>query len=370
MATFDHDSGDLLYAAGLAIALSAACGDDSASAGTEASTGSSTNASTGECVEFGRQHCLPTDSSGNSSFTGPGEGTTLSLDSSGSSSSEGGEESTGEPVPVDCENLQALPIGYSVLGSPTASEDFVFGPNGNLVNVADGGNLLRAPHGGVSTLWFPGVGVDASGTAMLTNGDVVFADSGANTVVHVDGAGSTQTIAAGVAYPNGLTVDMNDNVYVAENSGGRVLRINPTTLSVETVAEGLFSPNGLAFDSTYENLYIGSFGGGTVHRFNVATGTTSLFASGIGDGGLDGVIVDACGNVYVTDFGPATIYRLNGVDIELVVDLSADAFWIPNLHFGSGVGGWDETLLYVMDRGANQVYVLDLGVRGVDLPHL
>ncbi len=365
-------SGHVAWALTLVVGI--ACGDDSAVMDTEgeSSGGSSTTSPPlGECRSF-RAHCLGVDDDGPGvSTTGPGTAdATVTLD--GAESSSGGqEETTGPDVPADCDNLEPLPVTYTIVSGPSASEDFVFDALGNLVNVADGGNLLRAPYAMPSQLWFPGVGVSAAGTAMLSNGDVVFNDAGANQVIHVDQMGSTTVIAAGVSYPNGLTVDMNDQVYVSENSGERVLRIDPFTLEVVTVSIGLFSPNGLGFDKTYENLYIGSFGGGTVHRLNIETGVTELFASGIGGGGLDGVVVDECDNVYVTDFGPGTIYRLTqDGQIQFVVDLGGETSWIPNLHFGSGIGGWDDSLLYVMDRGQNRTFVLDLGVKGIPLPHL
>lgn len=269
--------------------------------------------------------------------------------------------------PVDCEALAPLPIGFVAVPGAASSEDFVFDDSGHLVNVANAGDLLQAQYGGPSMLLFPGVSAGgAAGTGMRSNGDVVFNSGGQ--VRRVTIAGSVDVIAAGLSYPNGLAVGMNDRVYVAEQSGGRVVEIDPDTLAVDVVADNLVSPNGLAFDRSYENLYVGSFGGGTVHRINLVTGMVDLYASNIGSLGLDGIVVDACDNVYVTDFGPGIVYRVEGQTHEIVVQLPAS--WIPNMHFGSGVGGWDSWRLYVMELGGNQVYELDLGVPGIPLPQL
>ncbi len=279
----------------------------------------------------------------------------------------GSGTTTGELPEPECDNILPLPVPFVTISGPTSSEDFVLDADGYLLNVANGGDLLRAMYGAPSMLVFPGVGAGfASGTAMLSNGDVVF--NGNNQVRRVASDGSVEILAAGLSYPNGLTVDMMDNVYVAENSGARVVRVDPVSLSVEVVADGLNNPNGLAFDRTYENLFIGSFGGGTVTRVNIASGAVDVYASNIGTGALDGVIVDDCDNVYVTDFGPGVVYRVLGTDHELVANLPSG--WIPNMHFGSGFGGWDEGKLYVMDIGGNQLYELDLGVKGIPLPHL
>jgi len=373
----------ILLAASAGFALSA-CGDDAGGDG-----GSSTSGATDDTVgsvsaddaptptapntsgadgTTGSDDDTPTAATGDTGGTDTGDtdtgGTGSSDDGDSSEDGDSDEGSTGEPA--DCDNLVPLPIGYQTVSGPSSSEDFVLDADGYLVNL-DNGNLVHATYGNASTLLFPGVGAGfASGTAMLSNGDVVF--NASSQVTRVFGDGGTQVLASGLSYPNGLTVDMDDYVYVAENSGARVVRIDPQTLDVVVMADGLNSPNGLAFDYTYENLYVGSFGGGTVHRINIASGEVDLFASDIGTGGLDGVIVDACDNVYVTDFGPGIVYKVDGLDHELVVDLPTG--WIPNMHFGSGAGGWDSQRLYVMDIGGDQQYELDLGVGGIPLPHL
>lgn len=68
-------------------------------------------------------------------------------------------------------------------------------------------------------------------------------------------------------------------------------------------------------------------------------------------GGLDGLNVDECGNVYVTEYVQGYVYRfpVGGGVPELVAELPSS--WIPNLHWGNGVGGWETDVLYVIDRG-------------------
>lgn len=81
-------------------------------------------------------------------------------------------------------------------------------------------------------------------------------------------------------------------------------------------------------------------------------------------GGLDGVSADVCGNVYVTEFVLGEIWRFppTGGAAERVVTL--DSEWIPNLHWGNGVGGWATDRLYVMDRENAGVFELFVGVEG------
>lgn len=87
-------------------------------------------------------------------------------------------------------------------------------------------------------------------------------------------------------------------------------------------------------------------------------------------GGLDGLDVDECGNVYVTEYVTGVVYRVpeGGGTAEELFTLESE--WIPNLHWGSGAGGWDADRLYVMDRMTNGMYEVDVGVGGRPVPHL
>jgi len=89
-------------------------------------------------------------------------------------------------------------------------------------------------------------------------------------------------------------------------------------------------------------------------------------------GGLDGLNVDECGNVYVTEYVEGLVWMFptseSGAQAELVASLPS--YWIPNLHWGNGVGGWETDVLYVAERGYGgggagaSVFELDVVVGG------
>jgi len=87
-------------------------------------------------------------------------------------------------------------------------------------------------------------------------------------------------------------------------------------------------------------------------------------------GGLDGMAADVCGNVYVTEYVMGYIWRFSeeGGEPELVVDTGS--YWIPNLHWGLGVGGWETDVLYVQERDSDDLLVLELGVEGMPAAYL
>lgn len=80
--------------------------------------------------------------------------------------------------------------------------------------------------------------------------------------------------------------------------------------------------------------------------------------------GLDGLNVDACGNVYASAYVDGTVWRwaAEGAEAELVMNVRAS--WIPNMHFGHGVGGWEENVLYLANRDRGSVFAIPVGVPG------
>ncbi len=296
---------------------------------------------------------------------GSGSGTSSTsgeVDTSSTGDTSAG--TTGEPL--DCDALPQGPLPYTIKDGPRTSEDLAFDDLGNIVGAQEG-NLFLSPFDDDPSLWVPGAGGFIAGLRATSTGMIVYADVSSATLFRIDG-GVKEPILGGLEYPNGMDVDLDGFVYVAEQSASRVRRVDPMTGEFTIVAEGLVNANGVSFSPDYQTLYVGSFGGGTITAVHLnpdmTTDSVELFRGDIGGGALDGMAVDACGNVYVCEFGPATVWRISpdGASIAPLVELGADTGWIPNLQWGSGIGGWDRETLYVVDFSADRLFEVQVGV--------
>jgi sugar lactone lactonase YvrE len=329
----------------------------------------------------------------------------------------------GRPA-VDCSKLARAPAMVEDLSGFAASEDFVFDTEGNYVGVDENRNLVRISKEGRKQLWAPNIG-EAAGMGLLPDGSIVFCnvDEGALQRVHENGA--VTTVLGGLLYPNGLDIGPDGFVYVAENAAGRVRRVNAETGEFTVVAMGLQGPNGVAFSADPKLFYVGSFEGSGVYRVTVPSpgelGQASVFARPNGSqlkepmlacpamqegadcevpgqfeggtcrrlgnvidcvkdttidacdgfdcttseygGGIDGLGVDACGNVYASEYDYSNLWRISpDGTIEKLATLSAA--WIPNMKWGRGVGGFESDVLYVADRDEGGLFAVSVGVPG------
>jgi sugar lactone lactonase YvrE len=80
-------------------------------------------------------------------------------------------------------------------------------------------------------------------------------------------------------------------------------------------------------------------------------------------GGIDGLGVDACGNVYASEYTNGRVWRISpSGDVELAADVPSG--WIPNIKWGRGVGGFSRNIMYVANRDNSGLFAVEVGVPG------
>jgi streptogramin lyase len=244
----------------------------------------------------------------------------------GNASHPGTNDGTGSAARFD------WPIGVTV------------GTNGNVYVADSGNNTIRqvTPAGVVTTLAGLAVGSIGStdgtgnaarfnfpnGVAVDTNRNVYVADSSDFTIRKVTPAGVVTTLAglagnAGSAngtgsaarfnYPLGVAVDTNGNVYVADWGNNSIRKVTPVGANwvVTTLAAGFNGPYGVAVDSA-GNVYVADSGNNTIRKVTPAGVVTTLAA---GFNFPAGVAVDTNGNVYVSDYNNNTIRKVTPVGV-------------------------------------------------------
>ena len=128
--------------------------------------------------------------------------------------------------------------------------------------------------------------------------------------------------------------------------------------------------DGITFAPGDTTVYFNDDSGGTIGAVSLdASGeVTGIGASAAlpGVGGwsgveLDGMTTDVCGNLYVVQTnGKLSRILLDGTVQTL---LPVSGHYTTAVNFGSGLGGWERSRLYVMDRN-DGLWELDLGVEG------
>lgn len=186
--------------------------------------------------------------------------------------------------------------------------NIVFDKSGNLYVADEENNMIRE---------------------ITTAGNVVTI-AGNGTQASVDGVGT----AASFNHPEGMVLDANGNLYVADNNN-TIRKVNLATQQVTTyagtgvrgytdgpVASAQFSsPYGLAMDAN-GNIYVGDIVNNRIRKITVSTGVVSTFA-GSGQQGLTngaalsatfyfpcGLAFDSKGNLFVAELKNNAIRKI------------------------------------------------------------
>jgi hypothetical protein len=329
------------------------------------------------CTPEGKPPVDPTPSSdtdGTVDTDSPPTGPTDPTDPTDPPTGETGSSGT-DPwdQPVDCAALLPVPAEHVKYTWAPSAEDFTFSADGYMISVS--GGLKRTPFGGPAELLVP-LPWSGRGTRFLPDGRLVVAAVETGDLMLLDpDTGAQQVLAGGLSNPNGVAVGIDGKVYVA--TSGQILQVDPDTAAIEVIADlPGNSFDGIVFSPDFRRLYFNEELG-QVHYLDFDDdgnpGTSQVGAQipvSIGFGILDGMSVDACGNLYVIEMN-GVVWRVRADDglVEEVVRLSGINF-IPAMNFGyPEVGGWDHDALYVLDF-AGAVYEVQIGVPGKWEPHM
>lgn len=213
----------------------------------------------------------------------------------------------------------------------------------------------------------PAVFMNASGSnglAIDNEDNLLLADQRELRITRVDpGAASptSQAIAStGSAKPNDLIMRSDGNIYFTDpNTARGVYRVSPEGMLSGPVAQELAqAPNGLALSLDERTLYVGDVQSSKLFAFPVAADGTvdpngTLFATAT-NSTLDGLALDCAGNVYGGTSNGVEVFSPQGEKLGVVPTGESS-----NATFG----GADRKTLYVTSRAT--LKAVTLGVPGL-----
>jgi DNA-binding beta-propeller fold protein YncE len=213
---------------------------------------------------------------------------------------------------------------------------------------------------------------DAQGLAALPDGTVVAAtDVGLITIAP---SGAKDILAPDLKSVYGVTVGPDGMVYAADLA--KVYRIDPATKAVTVFLDPaqfgqVWQPRTIAFDPDSSLMVIGSFGDSVyvvaLDENLERVGAPRRLGLVVPDGlWLDALVVDACGNAYVPNYGTASLYRISpdgrsrlyhqwGRDDNGMSQYGHGGDW------GVALGGWRTDAIY-MPQPYNQYKVVEMVV--------
>ncbi len=298
----------------------------------------------------------------------------LPFEDSGESESESESES-GSEWAGDCSNLPAPEVHQ--LAGPIAAADVAFDDQGHLVGSNTQDIFRTASSTSTPALWVPGL-ANRSAVRRLSDGRIAVVQEMFRRVLVLLPDGSSELLASNLVYPFGLVEGLDGAVYIGDDTS--IVRVDPDSGEAETwLATPNFVSRWMSFDRDYEGMFVGGRTK-TIHRVPidgsgaagapVEWGTLPIPASDDGLTLVDGLGVDACGNLYVAEFYSKGLYRISaeGGEGERLVEWT-ELEYGHGLQWGSGMGDWSETSLFLPQPYNDfNVVQVEIGVPSRPLP--
>ncbi len=261
----------------------------------------------------------------------------------------------------DCATIPEQVQGTRGVPNAAGYHGLAFNTNDEIVGTDSNNNLVAVAFDGTGGVWVPNAG-GMEQIAFLPNGDLAIATN--SSVVRITpGGGRSQIANTGNVY--GLVVGPDGMIYTAD--WNKIERIDPATGQKTTIIPN-HSPKVVAFNHDGSKLFFGTISNsGNVYSVDLDAnydpiGGPVLVGSTPGSW-HDGLGVDICGNVYIAEYNNNNLHRIGTQGgVQLLYDYGFGQYG-HGLIWGSGSGGWGDTMLYVpQPYNGRTVFELDIGV--------
>lgn len=189
----------------------------------------------------------------------------------------------------------------------------------------DGDGQIRVIDHGENSVLIKGLD-DPKGLVIIGN-DLYIADKSRVLRIALNQPAATaEVFLAATDFPkvpqflNDLSADANGNLYISDSGdilgsgkGGAIYKVTPqrglSLLLDGNIDPRILAPNGLLADAKGEHLLLVDFTSGVLYNYNQLTKQLEEVASGFGGG--DGIVKQANGNMYVSDWKNGKVFRVD-----------------------------------------------------------
>jgi sugar lactone lactonase YvrE len=236
--------------------------------------------------------------------------------------------------------LTTITYAQNLYNQPESAE-FDVARNRYLVSNWGDGNIIQIDRGGTES-YFDTTLASSKGLVIFEDVLYVSCDTG---VVGLDlstGEEIWSILIPEVTFFNDLAIDSSGYLYVTDyvqyDEGGGVYQINIEERSYRSLSIGMSYPNGIMYDHRRNRLLVcGGWPNARITEIDPVDGTTSIILF-TPFGGMDGIVCDLNGNIYVSNWSHEAVYRYDPEFQESPVQVSsghsgpADIFYNPIDH--------------------------------------
>ena len=263
------------------------------------------------------------------------------------------------------------------------AEGITFNGEGRLFIGANNGIWIAEPNGAVRKI------ADVHrhlGQARIGRRDILAADFGPTNVFEhgpnddgivwrITPEGRKTVVASGIADPNAILMLPDRSFLVSDDGTDKIYRVKDGVVSIWSTAVAY--PNGMSLSVDDSTVYVAQIFSSLkpivpddrIWAFKLNNGLPAGQPSVIartGGGGLDGLVTDELGRIYVADNGAGKIQRFDPKTGDLIL-IAEGMTGVASLVFGEGK--FDREAIYATStgRGGGKIWKVRVGVKGARL---